>query len=306
MTRGAKMFMLANNRNRSDGNREGRMNYEMQNGYGNMEMNRMEMRDNPEMRGYDRDRRGRFTGEMEMHRTYEYEPRNTVTREMSGDYNAESRFRDNRGREHYDNGRYAPMRNEMRMGYDEPWSGGERTYDIDINRYEYEPQSRGGMEMNRENANMRGGGEVRMIGFDRPENEMRMGGADASIPQYREMDQMQGKAPQMGKGESKSMPEFSPAMAEQWTSHMKNTDGSKGPHWSMEQARQIIAQKKLKCDAYTFWAVLNAMYSDYGKTIQKHGVHTQDFYVDLATDWLKDEDAVDDKAAAYFTYVVKH
>lgn len=271
------MFMLANNRDRSnrDGNREGRMNYEMQNGYGNMEMNRMEIRDNPEMRGYDRDRRGRFTGEMEMNRTYEYGPRSGAygeNRYEPRSEDMEGRFRNYRGQEHGNMemtaGRWMP-----------PYSG--------------------------EEAN--GGDDMRMIGFDRPENnEMRMGGSDASMPRYREMDHMQGKAPQMGKGESKSMPEFSPAMAEQWTSHMKNTDGSKGPHWSMEQARQIIAQKKLKCDAYTFWAVLNAMYSDYGKTIQKHGVHTQDFYVDLATDWLKDEDAVDDKAAAYFTYVVKH
>ena len=43
----------------------------------------------------------------------------------TGGYGVESRFRDRRGREHYGNGRFAPMRNEM--GYEGPYSGGTGT-----------------------------------------------------------------------------------------------------------------------------------------------------------------------------------
>ena len=48
-----------------------------------------------------------------------------------GGYDVESRFRDRRGREHYGNGKFAPMRNEM--GYEGPYSGGNR-YDSGGNR----------------------------------------------------------------------------------------------------------------------------------------------------------------------------
>lgn len=277
MTRGAKMFMLANNRDRSnrDGNREGRMNYEMQNGYG-----------------------------------------------MESNYDMESRFRDRRGREHYDNGRFAPMRNEMRMGYDEPWSGVERTYDIDINRYEYEterPESRGGrmrmgdydVESNGRGTQRRrpynnGGERMRMIGFDRPENEMRMGGADASVPHYQEMDWMHGKKPMPGGAKSNMAPEFDENMAMEWTSMMENADGTTGPHWTMEQVKKVMEQHGLRYDPYEFWTVLNAIYSDDVAVAKKHGVNKMDYYVDRAVAWLEDKDAQDGKAGRYFEYIVKH
>ena len=49
------------------------------------------------------------------------------------------------------------------------------------------------------------------------------------------------------------------------------------------------------------------MYSDYVKASKKHGVGgNMDYYVDMALAWLDDKDAVEDKAAAYYRYVVKH
>ena len=54
-------------------------------------------------------------------------------------------------------------------------------------------------------------------------------------------------------------------------------------------------------------AALNAVYSDYVKIAKKHGVGgNMDYYVDMALAWLDDKDAVQDKAAAYYRYVVKH
>lgn len=308
MTRGAKILMLADTRNHSnqDGNREGRMNYEVQNnhdmestqggrrmenemrgGYGQMESNRGgrmrnetrdEMESNYEMESRRRDRRGRFTGDMEMNRTYEYGPKNggyAETRYEPRNDDMEYRFRDNRRQEYGD----MEMNNNRWMP---PYYG--------------EEANRGGQEMNDRRY---------PIGFESHLNREEMQ-SDASVKPYNEMERMSGQKPRMGKGETKSMPRFSPAMAEEWTSRMKNTDESKGPHWSLDQARQIIKQKDLLCDPYKFWAVMNAIYSDHAKTIQKHGVHNQDFYVDLTMDWLMDEDAVDDKPAAYYTHVVKH
>lgn len=287
MTRGAKMFMLANNRDRSnrDGNREGRMNY-------NMESNR------------DDSMRGNY--------------------EMESNYDAESRFRDRRGREHYDDGRFAPMRNEMQSNrWFPPY------YDVDINRYEYElerPASLGGQmrmggydaesngrgtqrrqdfDTRRNSTRNNGGGSMRMIGFDRPENEMRMGGSDASMPEYREMDHMGGSQPMHGSAKSHRAPHFDENVAMEWTAMMENSDGTTGPHWTMEQLEPIMKAKKIDLDPIEFFAAVNMIYSDYGEIIKKRNLG-MDFYVDMAKAFLNDKDAgAEDKLAAYYEYVVK-
>ena len=52
-------------------------------------------------------------------------------------------------------------------------------------------------------------------------------------------------------------------------------------------------------------APINSLYSDYGKTLAKTNV-TPEIYGELARDWIEDDDAVKQKAAAYFKYVVAH
>lgn len=232
----------------------------------------------------------------------EYEPESR--------YDVDSRFRDLRGREHYDDGRFAPMRSEMQANrWIPPY------YDVDINRYEYEvekPENRGGrmnmrggsdMEMRRGESNTRGDGEMRMIGFER-DPEMRMA-SDASVPRYQEMDRMPGTKAMHGGAMSHGTPQFDEHMAREWTAMMENEDGTKGPHWTMEQAKKVLEQRNLRCDPYEFWAVLNAIYSDDVAVAKKHGVNKMDYYVDRAVAWLEDKDAVKDKAAAYYEYIVK-
>lgn len=296
------MTMMLANRNRSNrgGNQESQMQNEMQNNNGNM---RNEMRG-----GYGMESN---YGRSEM--------------EVGG---MESRFRDRRGREHYDNGRFAPMRNEMESHHWPP-----PYYDVDINRYEYKPegnyrsemrggrggdrQARNEMEMGwdpymesgrsemRGGSGMRGGGEMRMIGFNREENEMRMG-SDASLPRYQEMDRMKGNEAMKGGASSHGAPMFDEQTAKEWTSMMKNEDGTKGPHWTIEQAKKVMEQRGLRCDPYEFWAVLNAIYSDDVAVAKKYGVNKMDYYVDRAVAWLDDKDAQEGKAARYFHHVVKH
>ena len=67
-----------------------------------------------------------------------------------------------------------------------------------------------------------------------------------------------------------------------------------------------MEQRGIDCDPLQFFAVLNAVYSDYYAVAKKHGVNKMDFYADIAKAWLNDSDAVEDKAARYFEFVVKH
>lgn len=224
-----------------------------------------------------------------------------------GGYDVESRFRDRRGREHYDNGGFAPMRNEM--GYEGPYSGGNR-YDIDVNRYEYKApeenyrnEVRGGYDSDRI-GDTRGeeGGNMRMVGFGRElYNDMR---SDASIPSYREGDHMMGSKPK--KGGAKSSMGLDENMAREWTSKMENEDGTKGPHWNMEQIKKVMEQRNMTGDPVAFWVAMNMMYSDYCKVAKKLGVNSVDFYAEMAKAFLEDKDTgVPDKLTAYYESIVK-
>jgi hypothetical protein len=52
---------------------------------------------------------------------------------------------------------------------------------------------------------------------------------------------------------------------------------------------------------------MNAEYSDRAVINKKFGVNTPDFYAASAVAfWLEDDDAVRDKLAAYYRYVVEH
>lgn len=94
--------------------------------------------------------------------------------------------------------------------------------------------------------------------------------------------------------------------AESWVENMKNEDGTKGPHWTMEQTEQVRRQKNLDCDPVEFWVAMNAAYSDLCKVAKKYNVNTVDYYVDyVKAFWFNDQDAEPHKLAAYYEGVVK-
>jgi hypothetical protein len=94
--------------------------------------------------------------------------------------------------------------------------------------------------------------------------------------------------------------------AEEWVENMKNEDGTKGPHWTMEQTEQVRRQKGLDCDPVEFWVAMNAAYSDLCKVAKKHNVNTVDYYVDyVKAFWFNDQDAEPNKLMAYYEGVVK-
>lgn len=226
----------------------------------------------------------------------------------SRDNRMNDRFRDDRNRERYDDGRYAPQsrmdepenrrysdgrfapRSRYDMRYDDRMDDRYRTdYRVD-DRYrkgetyrmeDYIPPVYRGDEMNR-------------IGF-RDHDTSYVGD-----PVHERRDKMMGHA--SGYGEK-----LDRETAERWMRSMENADGSTGAHWTKEQTNKIMQQKGLDHDPIEFWAAMNATYSDFCKVSAKYGVDNIDYYVDLACAfWLKDKDAVQDKLSTYYEYVVKH
>lgn len=94
--------------------------------------------------------------------------------------------------------------------------------------------------------------------------------------------------------------------ADTWTRSMENDDGTKGPHWTFDQAHQIMEQKKIDCDPVEFWVALNMMFSDYSAAAKKNNTSTVDFYADMAKAFLCDKDAKPDKLERYYQAIVKH
>ena len=244
--------------------------------------------------------------------------------------------RDRRGREHYETGRYAPRNNYDGMEDNYPMRenyGMENRYDDMESRRRYSRDSRGrfrsdggysrmgdddwmednhrkrnrGEEMeagwypNRPFPVYEGGERMNQIGFNAgnefPSSNYSM---DATYGGNSPNDERQAGY------SAGSSDKLTKELAEEWTREMKNEDGTKGPHWTMEQAKQVMAQRGVSCDPIEFWAVLNMMYSDYCAVFKKHNVNKMDLYVDLACAWINDKDAQHGKTARYFEEIVKH
>ena len=90
--------------------------------------------------------------------------------------------------------------------------------------------------------------------------------------------------------------------AREWTSKMRNADGSKGEHWTMDQARSVYDKLELKCDPAEFYAIINALYSDYSEVMKSEGITDKDvdFWGKFAAAWLHDSDAMPHKAMRYY------
>lgn len=203
--------------------------------------------------------------EMRAPENWEY----TRTDTANGEMEARRRYR------RYDNGRFAP-KNEMEGEAHHPFGPPPPVYER-------------GADMNRIGFSA-GGSEFRE---DYPNN--------ASYPRggYMGSERMAGKA------EHHKATRLAPEMAEEWMAGIVNEDGTKGPHWTLDQAKTVMQQHNLSFDPYEFWAVLNAIYSDDVAVAKKYGVNKPEYYIDRAKAWLTDKDAVEGKAAAYFCYVVK-
>lgn len=94
-------------------------------------------------------------------------------------------------------------------------------------------------------------------------------------------------------------------MAKRWADQMENADGSRGAHWTAEQIRPYMQQVGFAGSPDEFYVVMNSMFSDFYKVAKKYNLDRPEFYADLAKAWLEDPDAMEDKAALYYRYIVK-
>lgn len=93
-----------------------------------------------------------------------------------------------------------------------------------------------------------------------------------------------------------------------WADEMKNADGSRGAHWTLEQVKKLMQQRGItRHPAEDVWLAMNAEYSDRCVVNKKYGLVSPDFYLDSAIAfWLEDEDASEDKLGTYYDCIVKH
>lgn len=242
---------------------------------------------------------------------------------QESDYGAESRFRDRRGREHYDNGRFAPMRSdgsmnyvgmggdmemggaysmEMRRGRSGARSEMDDGDDMEMRRARYPARPFGPSPVYRENGMRSRGGEMNQIGFNRNweiSNDYPMYAGHSSV---NEMERHPGERhPGYARGED--MDRMPKEIAENWVRSMKGADGSKGQQWSMDQAKQIMGRYGYKGDPVEWYACLNMMKRDYSKAAAKLGVDKEDFYAAMTDAFLNDPDAEPGKLMRYYEAV---
>ena len=99
--------------------------------------------------------------------------------------------------------------------------------------------------------------------------------------------------------------------AAEWVESMEGESEQhpRGEVFSWETARDL-AQKVGNSTSgqrmIDFYAVLNAMYSDFSAVAQRYKLDTPEFYAYMAKAWLDDPDAVKNKAYMYYQYIVDH
>lgn len=96
---------------------------------------------------------------------------------------------------------------------------------------------------------------------------------------------------------------FNEWMLERATKTMINEDGTKGPHWTIEQTTSVAKQYGIvfsEFNEYDWNYTMNMIYSDMYKVIPNE----VQSYVRYSKAWLEDKD-VKDKAFKYYYYVVK-
>lgn len=94
----------------------------------------------------------------------------------------------------------------------------------------------------------------------------------------------------------------------EWAKNLKNSDGSSGAHWSMEDTETVRKARNINdCKPEDFWITMNMMYSDYQGVAKKYGIDKPEFYADMARGFLTDKDSKQgrEKLEAYYGYVVK-
>lgn len=191
-------------------------------------------------------------------------------------------------------GHYPPMYNEpesrrrrdSRGRYTSEMDGGEARYEMN-NRTRMEAEDRRPMQ----------------IGF-RYEEDTERYHTDVGYPRMNETEHRRGKM-EKGHAQSDAWKKLDKKTADEWLKNLKNADGSRGPHWTMEQTKTVMEQLGIDCEPMEGWVAMNMLYSDYVDVAKKMGVNNVDFWASMAKAFLDDEDAVPDKLAMYYECIAK-
>lgn len=85
--------------------------------------------------------------------------------------------------------------------------------------------------------------------------------------------------------------------AVEWVKDMKPV----GLHWTIDDTTSAMQKMGFNCDRIDFFVVSNMMYNDYFNIVK----NDEELALKLAYDWLKDEDAKNDKLYEYWKHVIK-
>lgn len=96
--------------------------------------------------------------------------------------------------------------------------------------------------------------------------------------------------------------------AEKWVKGMKSEDGKTGGRWPLAEIKQYAGNFGIHGEdqIIEFFAVMNALYTDYCKVAKKYGVDKVDFWADLAKAFIHDKDAGEGKVKKYYECIAKH
>lgn len=104
-------------------------------------------------------------------------------------------------------------------------------------------------------------------------------------------------------------PHFNEEHARKAVMKMENEDGTRGPHWSLEETSALASQYGIslsgKFNRYDWYVALNMVYSDYYKVLLNiTGSNNVKHYVEFAKAWLNDKDIDEGKMWYYYQYVM--
>lgn len=105
-------------------------------------------------------------------------------------------------------------------------------------------------------------------------------------------------------------PHFDEEHARLAVGDMQNEDGSKGPHWTVEETTSVASQYgiNLKSEEFNKWdwfVAMNMMWSDYYKAVvSMTGNSNVKSFAELAKAWLSDKDISEGKMWHYYAYIM--
>lgn len=104
-------------------------------------------------------------------------------------------------------------------------------------------------------------------------------------------------------------PHFDEEHARYAVEGMENEDGTKGPHWTVEETTSVANQMgiNLKSEKHNKWdwfVAMNMIYSDFYKAVvAMTGSANTKYFAELAKAWLCDKDISEGKMWHYYVYI---